>query len=157
MNDSALIGRQFTEGEGEFLAEGVRIRIGGTLELAGDFRGEFIDDAAFAGVAADEVDGLIVRETEEESAIIANAREVLGLPGELDEEFLEDVFGVRLAPGEVQEKGMQRPGVLVIKPLDALQIRHAHLADVDTRKVCLTTVRNFFWNGARVSDPQQFS
>ena len=51
--------------------------------------------------------------------------EQLGLTGEFDEQILKQIARVRLGTGEIEQKGEQRRGVLVIKPGQFAFGRHA--------------------------------
>ena len=56
-------------------------------------------------------------EAEQEGAFIAGGVKEAELARELDEHVLQQVVGVLLIAGQIQQEGEQRRGVFVVKPL----------------------------------------
>ena len=61
------------------------------------------------------IDRLPMREAEEKGAHLQHTGEARGLCGEFEEKLLQDIARVGFAPGEVQQEGEQRRGVVVVK------------------------------------------
>jgi hypothetical protein len=116
--------------------EGGCIWIAGGREGRNPFPGELIAGALPRGTAAQQINGGIVDEPEEKRPLLADALQQAFIAGELEEDFLEQIAGVRLVPREVQEKGMERLGVFVIEPSDVQAGGHFH-NDAPERGICL--------------------
>jgi hypothetical protein len=65
-----------------------------------------------------------VRQPEQKAAFVADVVQRFGLSGELDEQFLEQVARVRLVSGQVEEKGEQSLGVVVVQTLKLTVLWH---------------------------------
>jgi hypothetical protein len=102
VDHGALFGGQFTQRPGERMAEGLFIRIGGWGKGGKRLHAERFMALLPRGAAAHQVNGGIVGEAEEITALGADFAEQPRLPGELDEQILQQVARVGVAAGEVR-------------------------------------------------------
>ena len=110
-----MVDGQRAEGFGELVAEGGLVGIGRRSEEPGRLFRQTVVRAGAGRAAADQVDGEVVREAEQEAPLLAHAVEQPGSGGELDEDLLEGVPRVRGIAGQVHEEACQRIGVVVVQ------------------------------------------
>lgn len=125
MNDGALISREFAESGGEFGAEGGFVGVVGRGEGGELFRAELLVVFGARAAAAHQVNRGIVGEAQEKGAFVAGVGEQIGLAGEFDENFLEDVARVGFVAGEIQKEREQRWRVFVVEPFEFGRHRNA--------------------------------
>ena len=80
--------------------------------------------ALAGGAAADEVDGQIVAQAQEEGALIAQASQKGRVARQFDEQLLQHVARVRFAAQKVRKKRKHGGGVFIIKPCDVWRCGH---------------------------------
>jgi hypothetical protein len=75
------------------------------------------NSARARAAAADEVYGEIVGQADEKGPFLAHAVQQTFIAGEFDEQFLEQIAGIGLVAGEIEQKGKQRLSMFMVKAL----------------------------------------
>ena len=114
----ALLGRQFGQRGGQFLAKRGLIRIARRREGRNHLPGKILPRPLAGAPAAQPVNCGIVGQPEEKSPLLADAAQQVFIVGKFDEYFLEQIAGIRLIPRQVQKEGMERLRVFVVEPCD---------------------------------------
>ena len=79
-----------------------------------------------------------MRQADQEGALVLRAVQQVGPLRELDENVLEQIAGVALITGEVQQKSEQRLGVVIVQPFKLEVSRHRSITnDASGWLICL--------------------
>src|SRR5688572_6142739 len=91
--------------------------------------------------AAHEINGRVVSQTNQESALLPRAAKQIRLAGNLDENLLKQVARILLVPRKIQEKREQSLGVVIVQPLKLRITRHRFcLNDAPRFPICLNNL-----------------
>jgi hypothetical protein len=93
--------------------------------------------------AADQVDGEIMGQAQQKGSLIANAFQHRRTLGNFNEDLLQQISGVRLVAGQVQQERKKSLRVVVIQPLEISTPRHLYPNDALQVGNCLEILTSF--------------
>ena len=124
MEHNALVGGQLAQGLRQRFAKCLFVGIGGRGEQRGGVRGKLVVVFLSCGAAAEGVNGEIMGEADEKSTFLEHAIEQAGLPGELDEKFLQQIAGIGFVAGEIEQEREQGLGMGIVKAFEIKGSQH---------------------------------
>jgi hypothetical protein len=127
MNHRTLVGREFAERSRKFSPKGGFVGIGSSGKRGNDFFPKLLVVPGARAATAHQVNGRIVRQPNQEGALIASGPQQLGLARKFDKHVLQHVAGVILVAGEIQQECEQRLRVFVVQPFDSSRHRFSKM------------------------------
>jgi hypothetical protein len=124
VNNGPLVRRKLIERAGQGIAKSLFIRIGRRGKDVARFGGQLIVTPFARAVAADSVDGGVVRQTQKKDAFAPDAVQHLRSAGQFDEHVLQYIARFRFVAGQVDQESEEGRRVFVVK---AFKIERRHV------------------------------